>query len=191
MLRKKLALRKTFFLRLEFIAGFTISLLIILSFLTPVVNAGFISTQYLDNAIMHTLEAETSWDQLEWFQEGLFSNPYTTTIIDDRFLYSTGENASKFDADRNNSVPFLDGQQFRLGIHYDTTSLGSPFYGLDMLADAVVVQGTFNVYDTAGQGPLFTTQLGAYQLTPVPEPGTIILLGSGIIALAGLRKKKF
>jgi len=49
--------------------------------------------------------------------------------------------------------------------------------------------GTFG-FSTQGNGPVTFSATGAAN-SPVPEPSTLTLLGSGLLGLAGIVKKRF
>jgi hypothetical protein len=82
----------------------------------------------------------------------------------------------------------------------------SPFYGLgiiytalyDVTRDEATGRGTLNgsvlgfLFNTGGE-PLEVKGFGSYTSgqSPVPEPTTMLLLGSGLVGLAGFGRKRF
>jgi hypothetical protein len=72
---------------------------------------------------------------------------------------------------------------------YTPTWFDFNFFGIDKLL--FLSSGGTEVAGFPRAGFLFVMDNFTYNLNPVPEPSTMLLLGSGLIRLAGYGRKKF
>lgn len=97
------------------------------------------------------------------------------------FPYATDAGAVK--QDNSNTTFAATGFEYILG-KYDASRAGSlVWYFAGGFTESVVMPSTYN-----GHGLSHTT--GFNGSTTVPEPATMLLFGTGLIGIAGLRRKK-
>lgn len=152
----------------------------------------------------HTYDQVKSW--VDWNQDGIWNNDSSEVVLADRFwkVYTDdpsnplnpGDNISFYD----DTDPNFDHDSYNL--NYATTTyfetaaytIGADMVGsLWLRARAQCWHVPFDTMQPTGE--LWQGEVEDWMLTvnstPVPEPATMILLGTGIIGIAASCRKKF
>jgi hypothetical protein len=173
------------------IAKLMLTSLLLVFLLVPVAISGATTISYEATDLTDTTPGEDLWQYSYTVDDFLFNNMnYGFTIFFDYSLYADLEDPPPYvnsDWDLlvwqpDSGIP--DDGAYDAFALADGASLADPFtVSFVWLGIGAPGAQSFDVYDTAFD----TVESG--QTAPVPEPGTILLVGSGLLGLAGLRKK--
>jgi hypothetical protein len=134
----------------------------------------------------------SSIDGIYWADMGLLSIP--------NFSSSTGNVDFKFKTPKANDTPF-DDEYFTTAFYARRQNMGQPM-GIDVgdsatftfIADGDVLDAMVSldlqIFIDVQSGGSNDTYLASIAPTPTPEPATMLLLGAGLIGIAGLGRKK-
>jgi len=167
---------------------FTAGLLVLLLF--PVGKSHAIQILYEATNLADTTPGKDLWEYSYTVSDYSFNMDYGLTIFFDYSLYSNLEDPPPYVNDDWDPIVWQpdtaipdDGAYDALALQ-DGASLSDPFVvSFVWLGSGVPGLQFFEVYD-----PGFNT-IGSGETAPVPEPATLLLVGSGLLALAGLGKR--
>ena len=132
-------------------------------------------TDNISNASMKTLSLEFETDVFKSVSNPISVNPTDWTFRDWSSSDSYYEVAFA-------GTPINVGQSLTLSI--DVIIFNAAFTDAALWGEGQIWGQSFTAMDTLGGGDGGST-------APVPEPATMLLLGSGLIGLAGMSRKKF
>lgn len=163
-------------------------LLILLLF--PVGKSHAIQISYKAVNLADTTPGEDLWQYSYTVGDYSFDMDYGFTIYFDYFLYSNLEDPAPYVNDDWDPIVWQpdtaipdDGAYDALALE-NAASLADPFVvSFVWLGSEVPGSQFFEVYD-----PDFNI-IRSGETAPVPEPATLLLVGSGLLGLAGLRKR--
>jgi len=172
------------------IAKLMLTALFLFFLLMPIAISGATTISYEATDLTDTTPGEDLWQYTYTVGGFEFDTDYGFTIFFDYQLYADLEDPPpsvnlEWDSivwQPDSGLPD-DGVYDALAL-VDVASLADPFtVSFVWLGTGAPGAQFFDVYDSSFN----TVESG--QSAPVPEPGTILLVGSGLIGLAGLRKK--
>ena len=158
--------------------------------LFPVGKSHAIQISYQAVNLADTTPGEDLWQYSYTVGDYSFDMDYGFTIYFDYLLYSDLEDPPPYVNDDWEPIVWQpdtgipdDGAYDALALE-DGASLANPFLvSFVWLGSGIPGSQFFEVYD-----PGFNT-IGSGETAPVPEPATLLLVGSGLLCLAGLRKR--
>jgi hypothetical protein len=150
----------------------------------------FIPSTTVPTSVSNPLASDFTWDQngLVWVLLTNLSpipNPAnSSTITKGDFYAGASEGAS------NNFTPpgILPGQSDLFFLNFSGTNFNAAGFNLDNFFELGGVR-LQSLPENINGGSLFLVGNGGSE--PIPEPGTMVLLGSGLAGLAGWGRKKF
>ena len=143
----------------------------------------------------------------EWFADESYNYSFTFTSYDDANLASKAildiiDSDEQYDTDplKINGIDILNSQAqfgyiitpYSIWLNNLTVSVWAARNAIDEAWDKVTGPGTTEAFfDTTGTSYSIALWHPTENMNPTPEPGTTLLLGAGLLSLAGLSRKKY